>query len=559
MTERILTGAQALAYGAIEADVRVVTGHPGSPCTEVLENILRLSEGEANRHIEWSSNEKVAFEIALGTSIGGDRALLCLKSVGMNIAIDPIMTANLTGVNGGLVILLGDDPGAVLSQNEQDTRLLADFLELPLMEPSSPQEGKEMLLAAFDISEEFQTAVIVRFIRSFSKSMGPVKLADKRISREPKGFIRGRNRWVSTTFNVFENHRKLHDKLERLKGRFASSPFNRVIGTGDQHIIAAGFAYNKLKELLGSEISGSGKLSVLKLGTIYPPPEEVMVNFLRGAKAVLVLEDNEPYIEDKVKTIAHDAQIDVEVMGKGSGHAPREGELRGEDIARALSDLGIIERAMARVSSEEGGDRFETQRSFCEGCPYRPTFQALAQVIEELGEETAIIAEPGCAVRLNAPPFEMLDIKHSMGSAIGIASGLAWSRANVKPIAVCGDSSFFHTGVNGLMNLVANRVNIFILVLENSVAAMSGYQPHPGTGWNLKGRETPSVDIAEIARACRVPFVVVLDPDDAEGMRSAFRKGLSSDELSVVIVRKPCPRLLSVSRSEPISASPVSP
>ncbi|HID56043.1 TPA: hypothetical protein EYP37_05910 [Candidatus Poribacteria bacterium] len=537
MAERVLTGAQALAYGAIEADVRVVTGHPGSPCTETLEHISRLSEGRPDFHIEWSSNEKVAFEIALGASIGGDRSLVGLKSVGMNIAIDPIMTANLTGVNGGLVILVGDDPGAVLSQNEQDTRMLADLLELPLMEPSSPQEGKEMLLTAFDISEEFHIPVIVRFIRGFTRSKGQVKLSERRISRRSRGFIRSKNRWVSTTFNVIENHRKLHDKLERLKGRFVNSPFNEIIGAGDRGIIAVGFAWSKLME-----IPRSDEIPVLKLGTIYPLPERLITDFLKEAKAVLVLEDNEPYVEDKIKAIAHNARTDIKVMGKRTGHVPREGELHRKDIARALSNLGMIEQAMPKVSPGGDGYRFETQRSFCDGCPYTPTFQVLAQVIDELGEEMAIIAEPGCAVRLNAPPFEMLDVKYSMGSAIGIASGLALSRAKVKPIAVCGDSSFFHTGVNGLINLVSNRVNIFILVLDNSVAAMSGYQPHPGSGRDIRGRETQSVDIAEIARTCHVPFIAVLDPDDVEEMKVAFRRGLTSDELSMAIVRKPCPR-----------------
>ena len=247
MTEKILTGEQAIAHGALEADARVITGYPGSPSTKVLTNILELSKDDTERHIEWSINEKVAFEIALGASLGGDRALVCLKSVGMNITVDPIMTVNLTGVNAGLVILLGDDPGAWLSQNEQDTRLLVDLLELPLMEPSSPQEGKDMMRAAFDISEEFQTAVIVRVIRSFTTAEGTVKLDETQPAVPSRGFVREKDRWISTTFNVLENHRKLHDKLSRLGQQFEDSPFNSVVrADGKQHIIAAGFTYSKL-------------------------------------------------------------------------------------------------------------------------------------------------------------------------------------------------------------------------------------------------------------------------------------------------------------------------
>ncbi len=641
MTEkRTLTGDQAIAQGAVEADVRVVTGYPGSPGTKVLEAILELSRDDAERHIEWSVNEKVAFEIALGASLGGDRALVCLKSVGMNIAVDPIMTANLTGINAGLVILLGDDPGAVLSQNEQDTRLLVDFFELPLMEPSSPQEGRDMVTAAFDISEKFQTVVIVREIRSFSTSEGQVEVTDSTVMRIPKGFVRERGRWISTTFNVLENHRKLHDKLDRLGQHFESSPFNRVTGAnGGQHIIAAGFAYSKLVDALGSDLDG---VAVLKLGTLNPLPRGLITNFLGDAESVLVLEDNEPYVESKVKAIAHDAKLSVEILGKTTGHVPREGELSRESVISSVQDRGEIGRPLEPIDIylkeirniplltpeqenelareiaagdkkarrkmiesnlrlvvntarkytgrglslldliEEGnlgliravdkfdhtrGTRFstyalwwirqaitraiadrasgtnalETQKTFCEGCPYTPTFEILSQVIEELGQEPVIIAEPGCGVKLNAPPFQMLDVKYSMGSAIGIASGLARARAGVKPIAVCGDSSFFHTGINGLVNLAENRANLFILVLDNSVTALTGYQPHPGTGHDARGQETQAVKIEEIARACHVPFVTVVDPDEPGLMRTALRKGLTSDELSMVIIRKPCP------------------
>jgi indolepyruvate ferredoxin oxidoreductase alpha subunit len=399
----------------------------------------------------------------------------------------------------------------------------------------------------------------MREIRSFSTAEAPVVLATNPIVRKPKGFVREKHRWISTTFNVLENHRKLHHKLERLGQRFESSPFNRIVSKGaHQAVIAAGFTYSKLidvalcfanpdfptqkKEALGKEVAQAASVNmdgfaVLKLGTIHPLPRNTIAEFLSTAESVTVLEDNEPYVENKVKAIAHDAQLDVQVLGKTTGHVTREGELSKEDIAR------ILEHSIKHpVSSIKHPVSSETKKSFCDGCPYTPTFQVLSQVIKELGEEPVIIAEPGCGVKLNAPPFEMLDVKYSMGSAIGIASGLARSRAKIKPIAVCGDSSFFHTGINGLMNVVENRVNIFIMVLDNSVTALTGYQPHPGTGRDARGRETAQLDIAEIARACHVPFVTVVDPDDAEATKLAFRRALTSNELSMVVVRKPCPR-----------------
>lgn len=534
MIEKILTGDQAIAQGAIESDVRVVTGYPGSPGTKVLTGILELFKDDMDRHIEWSANEKVAFEIALGASIGGDRAMVCLKSVGMNITIDPIMTANLTGINAGLVILLGDDPGALLSQNEQDTRLIFDFLELPLLEPSSPQEAKDMIIEAFEISEKFRTIVVVREIRSLSVMKGIVRLSDEFPYMKPREFLRKKNLWISTTFNVLDNHNKLHKKLGEIEQSFNKSSLNTITGKdAKEYIIAAGFAYQKLIDVFLQEFGTKTPdgFAVLKLGTIFPSPRNLIKEFLKDANKVLVLEDNEPYVENKVKEIAHDANIDVRVLGKTTGHVTRVGEFCLEP------GFWQLEKKIKAMK----GDTGELEKTFCTDCPYTPTFEILSRVIAEIGEKPTIIAEPGCAVRLNSAPFEMLDIKYSMGSAIGISSGLAWSRSKVKPIAVCGDSSFFHTGINALMNVIQNRVDIFILVLDNSVTALTGYQPHPGSGYDIRKHGSPRIQIDDIARACHVPFVAVVTPDNPEDMYFIFRRCLTSDELSLAVVRKPCP------------------
>ncbi len=534
----ILTGDQAIAQGAVEADVKVVTGYPGSPGTKVLTGIYELSKGDIRRHIEWSVNEKVAFEIALGASIGGDRSMVCLKSVGMNIAIDPIMTANLTGINAGLVILLGDDPGALLSQNEQDTRLIMDFLELPLIEPSTPQEAKDMVIKAFELSEEFQSIFIVREIRSFSVMKGAVKI-DAPKKAESKGFARQKNRWVSTTFNVLDNHNRLHEKLNKIELRFKNSEFNNIIGDGcDKCVIAVGFSFTKLMDILGDKTYGLG---ILKLGTIYPLPEAIITHFLRSASQVLVIEDNEPYIENKVKSICYDARIPVEIIGKMTGHLPRVGEVLKNDIAEVLKSEFNIRLSNLEHTDQIGINKGELEKTFCDRCPYTPTFEILHKILNELGQNPIIIAEPGCSVRLNAPPFEMLDVKYSLGSAIGIASGLAWSKTNGKPIAICGDSSFFHTGINALMNVIQNRVNIFIMVLDNSVAALTGYQTHPGTGYDISGKQTAKIEISDIARLCGVPYVGVVSPDNPDMMKTVFRKAMLLDDISLVVIKKPCP------------------
>lgn len=536
MNEMILTGEQALAYGALEADVRVVTGYPGSPGTKVLTSFLELVKDDKQRHIEWSVNEKVAFEIALGASLGGDRAMVCLKSVGMNILVDPVMTANLTGVNAGLVIMLGDDPGAWLSQNEQDTRYLVEFMELPILEPATPQEGKDMMIAAFELSEEYSTIVVLREIRSYSIAKGAVNLGEIK-ERSSKGFIRRKNRWISTTFNVLENHKTLHEKLDELAIKYCALPFNKITGKNkDRRIIAAGFAYSKLLDTYNSELDD---FLTFKLGTINPIPKPLIVGFLSDAKEVLILEDNEPYVENKIRSISHTAGLKVRIAGKITGHVPREGELDAESIRRAVDSTFKEEVQLSTISQGQVSEK--TSKTFCDGCPFTLTFEVLSRVISELGENPVIIAEPGCGVKLNAPPFEMLDVKYSMGSAIGIASGLARAREGIKPIAVCGDSSFFHTGINALANIATNRADIFIIVLDNAVAAFTGYQTHPGTGKDVRGNVATAIDIGEVARAFQIPYVSVVNPDDTENMRMEFRKALISDELSLVIIRKPCP------------------
>jgi indolepyruvate ferredoxin oxidoreductase alpha subunit len=313
-----------------------------------------------------------------------------------------------------------------------------------------------------------------------------------------------------------------------------------VIGSGKSRcIIAAGYSYTKLMDILKKP---TDEIGILKLGTIYPLPEEIIIDFLRSATQVLILEDNEPYIENKVKSICHDASLEVEVIGKTTGHIPRVGESTKESIANVLKSELCIKMPDVDFSDDSALKKGEMEKTFCDGCAYTPTFEVLSQVIRELGEKPIIIAEPGCAVRLNAPPFEMLDVKYSMGSAIGIASGLAWSKN--KPIAVCGDSSFFHTGINALMNVIQNRVPIFIMVLDNSVAALTGFQTHPGTGYDIKGNKTAKVDMADIARACGVPFVTTVTPDEPDNMKSVFIKALTMDDLSFVVVRKPCPLIV---------------
>jgi len=538
MLASLPSGEQALAYGAWAAGVRVVTGYPGSPSSGVVEHLLATSAPD-EVHIQWSANEKVAFETALGASLAGQRALVCMKSVGFNIALDPVMTANLTGVPGGLVILVGDDPGAWASQNEQDSRYLAAFAELPLLEPASPAEGAAMMGAAFDLSEEMKLPIVVRETRDFSRQRGMVPHLLRAPPRPPSFAPQGL-KWVSLPFNVVANHRRLHERLTEVAARFDHSPFNAVEGQGSKGIVAAGFTHVKLLQALPQGIPTD--VSVLKLGTLYPLPQEFLAAFLAGKGRVLVLEETEPFLEERLRALAQRRSLALDIWGKETGHLPREGALTAEQIGAAMAEvrgeplppsIGIAGEAARRPS----------QQGLCEGCFYIPLFEALRDTLAELKSGAVICADPGCSIRIHQPPFEMLHVKHSMGSAIGLASGLWLSGVEGLPIALVGDSSFFHTGLNGLLSAVTSGAHILVLILDNGSAALTGGQPHPGSGRDARGSQARAVQLEGILRACGVDHLVTIDPTDRTISKRALRDALQAQGLRVVIARGECLRV----------------
>ena len=548
MLSNLSSGEQALAYGAWAAGVRVVTGYPGSPSSGVVEHLLAISAPD-EVHIQWSANEKVAFETALGASLAGQRALVCMKSVGFNIALDPVMTANLTGVLAGLVILVGDDPGAWASQNEQDSRYLAAFAELPLLEPASPAEGAAMMGAAFDLSEEIELPVVVRETRDFSRQRGIVGVGlrahpplPRDPSRPPSFASRDPQelKWVSLPFNVVANHRRLHERLTEVAARFDHSPFNTVEGQGSMGILTAGFGHAKLLQALPEGIPAD--VSVLKLGTLYPLPQEFLAAFLTGKRKVLVVEETEPFLEERLRALAQRRELALHIQGKETGHLPREGALTVEQIRTAVAELrgkplppsiGTAGQEAARPS----------QQGLCKGCFYIPLFEALRDTLAELERRAVICADPGCGIRIHQSPFEMLHVKYSMGSAIGLASGLWLAGVEEVPIALVGDSSFFHTGLNGLFSAAASGAHILVLILDNGSAAMTGGQPHPGSGRDARGSQVRAVQLEGLLRACAVDYLVTIDPTKHSATRRALRDALPAQGLRVVIARGKCIRV----------------
>jgi len=527
---QMLNGDQALAYGALASGVKLVASYPGSPSSGTVETLVALA-GEHDMYVEWSSNEKVALEMGIGASIAGRRALICAKSVGMNLMVDPLMALNLTPVKGGLVILLGDDPGAYGSQNDQDSRPLALMLEMPILEPASPAEGYAMLQAAFAVSEELNTAIIIRETRSFTQQMGPVSLADKRYPEIDLGFEREPWRFVPVPKNAIGKHKELHARLVALSRWVDETPFNRLVGGGTRGIVAAGFVYQKLIDIVGDETGE--EFRVLKLGTHHPLPEKIIAEFLTGCEQVLILEENEPFVEARIKALAHDLGSQIKIFGKQTGHVSREGELYRWQIQQTLSKFlpGFV--PAHNYLQENEADEIPQKESFCADAGYGEVLDALEAAAASLGQKLALVGDPGCLVTV----AERLDAKYAMGSAIGVADGLSKAGLDERPVALFGDSAFFHTSIPAICNAVHNHSGILMVVLDNKSTASTGHQPHPGIGKDAMGRDAPALSIKKIARACGVERVYTADfADITSKLIALFREALSAPELALIIV-----------------------
>ncbi|MGD9346732.1 MAG: thiamine pyrophosphate-dependent enzyme, partial [Candidatus Aminicenantes bacterium] len=473
MAEKILSGDDALAYGALSSGIKLVTSYPGSPSSGTVETLIRLAD-KNDIYVEWSSNEKVAMEMGIGATIAGRRALVCVKSVGMNAMIDPLMALNLTPLNGGLVILLGDDPGGYGSQNDQDSRPFVTLLEMPMMEPATPAESYRMMQDAFHVSERYRTAVIIRETRSFSQREGAVSVSDEPFGVVNLGLVRESYRFVPVPKNAVEKHRALHSTIKVL-GKWADeSAYNKATGRGAKGILCAGYAYQKLCDVTG--VRDPEEFRLLKLGNLYPLPRKVISEFLSNCQEVLVVEEIEPFVESAVKTIAYDIGCTVKILGKQSGHLSQEGELYRWQIQNALREFipGFVPRHPFRRDKES--EERPKKKDFCAGCRYDIVLDKLKEAAKSLGQSPVLVGDPGCLVTV----ADRLDAKYAMGSAVGVADGLSKAGVDERAVAIFGDSAFFHTTLPAICNAVHNRSNILMIVLDNKATATSGFQPHPG-------------------------------------------------------------------------------
>jgi indolepyruvate ferredoxin oxidoreductase alpha subunit len=533
-------GAKALALGVIEAGVSLVTSYPGSPATAVVNQLLASTTPEQMR-VEWTGNEKVAVEMAYGASLSGGRSLVCLKSVGLNIALDPLMVFNLSGNNAGLVVLVGDDPGSWGSQNEQDSRAVALATELPILEPTTVVDARLAMKEAFQLAEDNGTPVIVRFTRALA-------LAEETIAPHlhlppppTKGFQDEFMRWVVLPVNAVEYHERLHRRLATIKTRFEHSSLNGTAGQGTIGIIACGFTYQKLFDLLGGSIPD--ELNILRLGTFHPLPEKLITSFLENVDQVLVLEENAPLVERETRNLAQKAGLTLPIYGRDSGHLPWAGELFAPQLAEALN----LFAPQLEISTAEKADRaMPSKISPPRDCPYNTIFKTLLQVINQRGgrEGTIIIGDPGCMVRFQ-DSHRLMDVKTSLGSSIAIATGVAHGQVNEKNpkkvVALSGDSGYLHSNLIGLVEAAQIGVNLLVLVLDNQTTALSGGQPHPGSGVEARGKPRQGVELVELAKAAGVNGVEVADASSKGELRLAIEAGMTAEGVKVVFARGTCP------------------
>lgn len=528
-----LRGDHALAYGAVAAGVSLVTGYPGSPATPVFDAILAAS-APGERIVQWAPNEKVAMEMAMGASLAGQRSLVVLKSVGLNIALDPLATFSLSGCFGGLVILLGDDPGGWSSQNEQDSRWLARTAEVPVIEPGDIRDAANLMVQAYAWSEAHGLPFIVRITNSYATEKAMVD-PPWQLPRAMGVFLRKRGRWVVLPTTVVKRHRSLHRHLRDLQRDLEGSPYDRVSGSGPQGVIAVGHTLPRVREALAADT----QVSLLSLTSVWPLPEQALVQWAADVESVLVVEEGGSFVESQLRGLFQRVGVQAQVHGRETRLLPDEGELTVADIAAGLE--AFRPGLSARVSAAPAR-AMPSRVPLCEGCGYTPLFEALLAAMEKHGGRNRhiVVGETGCMVRADLPPMELFDVKYGLGSGLGMGLGLALSTKRQRVVCLVGDSSFFHSDSNALPQVMQANVPMTIIVLDNEVTALTGGQAHPGTPHDERGTSRSQQDIVPILRAYGIIPAVVM-PSNPEAMAQALEAALETTGPAFIVARVPCP------------------
>ena len=538
MHSEFVMGNEAIALGALAAGVNLVCGYPGTPSTEVLETVAK-HRGE-NTYVEWSVNEKVAMEVAGGAAYAGARALVTMKQMGLNVASDPLMCLEYIGVKGGLVVLVADDPGPISSQTEQDTRSFAAFSKVPLLDPSSAEEAYAMVQEAFELSETYQTPVFLRPTTRVSHGYASISVKDPEeyISHPVEGFVKDSSRWVIFPRLSFARHRIIEERNDALRDVFSENPLNRIEpeeGAADgprRGVATGGFSYTCVMETR----KALGAFRVLKVSTPFPFPEKKALAFLEGLDEVLCVEELDPVIERELIFLCGKYGLKTRILGKMTGHMPRSGENSRDSVLQAVS--AFMGRLPAQMVSPEPPPLPVRPPVLCAGCPHRASFYAVKQAMK--GRKTIFCGDIGCYTLGNAMPLDMVDTCLCMGAGLGIAQGINHLEKDRSCFAFVGDSTFFASALPGVVNAVYNQAEFTLIVLDNSTTAMTGHQPHPGTGRTMMGDVVEKVSIENILRGIGVTAVETVDPLNLKAAVEAVRKTADLPGVKAVIFRSPC-------------------
>lgn len=525
-------GNEAIAFGAAAAGVGVVSGYPGTPSTEVLETVAKINN-DKTIYVEWSANEKVALEVAAGAAYAGVRSMVTMKQVGLNVASDPLMSLAYVGVKGGMVVLVADDPGPLSSQTEQDTRHFARYANLPVFDPSTPEDAFEMTLAAFELSEQIGKPVFLRPTTKVCHSCATLTVPNKWKPRTASGFVKD-PKWVIFPPLAYRAHVEIEQLMANLSDELSENKFNSYSGTSKTGVAAGGISYTYVAEIADKfELD----LRILKIGTPSPFPAKLAEKFLQGLERVIVFEELDPVIEEGLIETAYRNGISVEIFGKKSGDTPCAGEFTYETVKSGIEK--ITGRTLADNESPPPPPQLPVRNPvLCAGCPHRASFYAVKRAMK--GKKAVFTGDIGCYTLGNAKPLEMTDTCLCMGAGITIAQGLHRAEPDRVHIAFVGDSTFFHTGMAGIVNAVYNRTDITVVVLDNYTTAMTGHQPHPGIGKTMMGENHGKIDIYSVVRALGVDFAEKANPFDLEAAERVVKDAVQTKGVSVVIFESPC-------------------
>jgi len=544
----LLLGNMAIVRGALESGVQFASTFPGTPASEIGDTFSAIAK-DAGIYFEYSVNEKVAFEAAAGAAFSGLRSVVSFKHFGLNVASDSVFPVAYVGVEGGMLVVIADDPsGWSSAQSEQDSRLYAKIAHMPMLEPTNSQECIEFVKFAFDLSEKFKIPVFIRLTTRVSHTRTLVTLGKINKGERKGKFVKDLEKYNNLPPKIIQSHEDIVKKVEDIRKVSENSELNFIVNgdvKSDLGIITSGVSFNYV---IDSMAELGVKLPVLKLGITYPLPEKKVKNFIKRFKTLMIVEELEPFLEKEVQALAKDTNPKLKLLGKGTGgvekYFPTGGEYTTDTVLKSLAKATNKKLKFDYEAHLKRFDKLNIIKRFpvfCPGCPHRATFYAVKKAA---GEDTVFGGDIGCYILGIFPPFEIQDFVLSMGAGMGVTHGIKKAGMETgtkqKVIAFVGDGTFFHAGIPPLINMVYNKSNVLVIVLDNRITAMTGHQPNPDTGITGMGEPAEEIKIEDIAKACGVKYVKVVDPFNIKEMESTVKEFLAKDDVSVIVAKRKC-------------------